>query len=58
MAEVPPIVGGEEEAGPKDAKVPLNAADRQRLTELVYNLLRDEINLTRERRGETVARWR
>ncbi len=51
-------VTGSDEAGSEEANVRLKGADLERLTELVYQLLREDIIVTRERRGETARRWR
>lgn len=58
MAVPAPSEGETAAADPEEADVRLDHVDLERLTELVYQLLREDVTLTRERRGDAAARWR
>lgn len=58
MADAAPS-GTERNAGAPDAlAAPLTLAELERLAELVYRLLRDDVIRAQERRSERSARWR
>jgi hypothetical protein len=55
----PAPVGADEGTETPDAlAATVKPAELEQLTELVYRLLRQDVIRTRERRGETPARWR
>ncbi len=58
MSEAQPAAPGQGQGGPGPAGA-LGPKELEKLTEIVYRLMKDEILRNRERRGESMAkRWR
>ena len=58
MPEEAPAEGEGERDAPAALAVAQQPAQMERLADLVYRLLREDIALMRERRGEIARRWR